>query len=705
MTFQFKNPISFSLACTTLSVSAMMATPSMAQEPLLEYHSVGMYNWPANAKDQKMMDAVKLLRDRIGDLAFELDMDPMQGEMMLMGWDMLTAQSSLSLSPSENGFDASLVFAPANGNTESMQQQLSGLAMMGGMEFVDQGDQTAEAMGPVGPMTLGYNEDRIWISMGDSEPSKMQIQRYGLPDAVTPLMSGRVDINGLMNLFAPEMAEQMRESSELVAGNPMAMFFGPNAATVEFSAGVDDVQMHVMTRVIDARQAMEQSDIGSPALFSAEDLRRVPQDAVRVAALQTNMGSTLMAIEQVLAMSGENPMQDINDQLGVDLINDVLANIGDRVMFYQSESTGGGGLTSAVVLLELRDAKQMGNAHHTLVERLNELAEMEIDGYARVQRRQVGGVEVFTMTVPGLPIPFEPSWAINDGHLVIALSPISIEAALAQMSPRAFRSVMENAQFKAAIVSRMPEEGAAAINFMDTPRMVAKGYGMTNMLTSALSNMARSPAHPDRVQGSLMPGYAAFTKDVQSSGSISKWEGDDLVTHYFGDRSMLVQISAGLGSVADVQGLMIPALGAGIMMPALGQARERANELKSATQLRSIVQGMVIYGANNNDQPPASIDVLVEQGILAQELLVSPMGSAYDGGPDYTVRLTEDAVSSFNYEYIVAIDRAAYMNGEWEVNVGFADAHVELINIERLEELLEMPLNKGAREELQLGDF
>lgn len=699
------NQVSLTLACTSLGISAVVTAPGMAQEPLLEFHSVGLYDWPANAKDQKVMDAFKLMRDRIGDLVLEMDMDPMQGEMMQMGWDLLTARSSLYFGPDENGMNASFVLTPGNGNPEAMQQQLSGLAMMGGMEFVDQGDQTAEAMGPMGPMTLGYDKNRLWITMGDAEPTQMDIKRYGLPEDVTPLMSGRIDINGMLNMFAPEMVEQMQSSPEMMMGNPLGMFMGPDAAIVEFSAGVDAMQTHMMSRLIGARQAMQQSEMSTPALFGADDLRSVPQDAVRLSAMQTNMGMALQSIEQALAMSGENPLEEINAQLGVDLIDDVLANIGDRAMYYQSMSTGGGGLTSAVVLLELRDANQMARAHRTLVNKLNELAEEEIDGYVKVQNRQVGGVEVFTMNVPGLPIPFEPSWAINQGHLVITMSPASIEAALAQMSPRANQSLLDNAQFKAAIVSRMPGEGAAAINFMDTPRMVAKGYGMTNLLTSAIANMARSPEHPERVQGSLMPGYTTFVSNVQSSGSISKWDGDDLVTHHFGDRSMLVQLSAGLGTLADVQGLIVPAVGVGVMLPALEKARERANQLKSATQVRSLIQALIVYGAGNGGNPPSSMQDLIDDGFIMPDLLVSPMGSAFDGGPDYTVRLTKQAVDSYNAQYIVAIDRAAFMNGEWEINVGFADAHVEMLELYRLEELLEMPLNEGAREELQLGDF
>lgn len=698
------NQLSLGLACASLGVTAITAGPAVAAEPVLELHSVGLYDWPGNEKDEAFMDAFKLLRERMGDLVAELDMEPMQGEMMRLGWDLLTARSSLYIASSDQGLDASFVLAPGNGSTEAMHQQLSGLAMMGGFEFADQGNGISEAMGPMGPMSLGFDEQRLWLAMGESKPASLAIQRYALPSGVEPIMSGRVDVNGLIEMFAPGMGAELEAQASMMPGNPMGMFVGENAVIVEFAAGVDAKHMHLVSRLVGAKQAL-QFEGAQPALFTQADFAYVPVDAVRVSAFQTNISATLEGLEQAMMMSGDASLEQINEELGFDVFNDLLANFGERAIYYQSDTTGGGGLTSAVALIDLRDAGAMRRAHRKLVDRLNELAANEARGYVRVESRDVGGVEVFSMNFPGLPVPFEPCWAINAGKLVLAVTPTSMEAALVQMSPRASVSIVQNEGFRAAIVSKMPKEGAAMVNYTDAPRMVAKGYGMTNMLTSAIANAARSPEHPDRIRGALLPGYSMFTKDVQFSGGISKWEGDDLVSHYFGDRSMLVQLSAGLGTLADVQGIIAPAFAAGVMMPALGQARYRAQTLKSATQLRSIVQGMVVYGSNNNDQPPASIDVLVQQGIIPQEILISPMESAYDGGPDYTIRLTEDAVSSFNSDYIVAIDRAAYINGNWEVYVGFADAHVELIDLDRLEELLNMPLNKGAREELQLDDF
>jgi prepilin-type N-terminal cleavage/methylation domain-containing protein len=50
--------------------------------------------------------------------------------------------------------------------------------------------------------------------------------------------------------------------------------------------------------------------------------------------------------------------------------------------------------------------------------------------------------------------------------------------------------------------------------------------------------------------------------------------------------------------------IAIIALLIGILLPALGKARQRANQLKDSTQVRSILQGMVVFAGNNRDNYP-----------------------------------------------------------------------------------------------------
>jgi hypothetical protein len=702
-----RRTVLYSVLVSCLASMPVLGIQSEDPKPMLEFRCVGLYSWPVSDADQQMMDAVKLLRERLVDLAGELDLEPFQGQAMLAGWDVLMSDTALSLDANENGIAASLVFVPGSTSSESLYNQVTGFAGMSGLEMDILTPTSSEMMGPMGPIVLGHDDDRLWVSMGEGEQVSMDIPRGDLPNGVTPLMAGRMDIGGLINFFVPDLAD-MFANEPAMAYNPMMAFIGPDAPVIEFGVGTSDDQMHMTSRMIDAGKHSEALGMSQDVFFEKSDFKRVPKDAVRLAAFQVSISTMLGAIEMAMEEAGSDEYAEFSEELGVDLIDEILGNLGDKLMFYQSESTGGGGLLSAVLLVDLNDAAEFGNAHRKLVDRLNTLAAEEIDGYARVQSWRNSGIDSFTITAPGLPIPFEPSWAIDENTLIVALSPGSLEVAVAQIQLGSNQSIVDNRAFRKSVLSRMPKGKAYAVSYYDAARLSKKGYGMTSLLMSALANSARSPKNPDRVVGSIMPSYASFTKDIEPSATVSWWDGDDFRTHYIGDESMLIQLSTGLGAIADVQGLVVPALAAGVLLPALGQARETANGLVASTQIRVLVQSVILYSSSNNDGYPDSIGQLMELGLAEPELLISPFGPAYDGGKDVTIRKFaegEFANHMFDYQCIVAIDRAMYVNGIETIAVGFADSHVELLTRGQILEYLEMEVNQGAAESLEIEGF
>jgi len=700
-----RRTVLYSVLVSCLASMPVLGVQSEDPKPMLEFRCVGLYSWPVSDADQQMMDAVKLLRERLVDLAGELDLEPFQGQAMLAGWDVLMSDTALSLDANENGIAASLVFVPGSTSSESLYNQVTGFAGMSGLEMDILTPTSSEMMGPMGPIVLGHDDDRLWVSMGEGEQVSMDIPRGDLPKGVTPLMAGRMDIGGLINFFAPDLAD-MFANEPAMAYNPMMAFIGPDAPVIEFGVGTSDDQMHMTSRMIDAGKHSEALGMSQDVFFEKSDFKRVPKDAVRLAAFQVSISTMLGAFEMAMEEAGSDEYAEFSEELGVDLIDEILGNLGDKLMFYQSESTGGGGLLSAVLLVDLNDAAEFGNAHRKLVDRLNTLAAEEIDGYARVQSWRNSGIDSFTITAPGLPIPFEPSWAIDENTLIVALSPGSLEVAVAQIQLGSNQSIVDNRAFRKSVLSRMPKGKAYAVSYYDAARLSKKGYGMTSLLMSALANSARSPKNPDRVVGSIMPSYASFTKDIEPSATVSWWDGDDFRTHYIGDESMLIQLSTGLGAIADVQGLVVPALAAGILMPALGQAQISAQEVLSMANMRMLVAAFANYSADNQDHWPASIMTLVDDGYVFEESLLSPFGPAYDGLGDYVFRFDdESSLASFNHTYIIGIDRAMLTDSDGSVVVAFADFHVEIVDRDRLRDMLETPLNEGAIEALNLPDF
>ncbi|MFK7883296.1 MAG: DUF4190 domain-containing protein [Phycisphaerales bacterium] len=139
------------------------------------------------------------------------------------------------------------------------------------------------------------------------------------------------------------------------------------------------------------------------------------------------------------------------------------------------------------------------------------------------------------------------------------------------------------------------------------------------------------------------------------------------------------------GTSLGVIGLVGGCLWIGILLPAVGAARQTAMQLMSSTQLRSIGQGMHVYAAQNNDLfPPVdqTFDILLEQGLIDTEILISPL----EDGDGVSYILTGVPVLTFDAREIMAYEDPKHMaNG---VNVLFGDLHIELVSHEVFEQML-----------------
>ena len=148
----------------------------------------------------------------------------------------------------------------------------------------------------------------------------------------------------------------------------------------------------------------------------------------------------------------------------------------------------------------------------------------------------------------------------------------------------------------------------------------------------------------------------------------------------------IVAIVLGLGVV--LVGLPCGALFVGIMLPALGAARQSARQVLSESNLRMIHQSMVAYAQNNGDAyPPAEgwADLLVDGGWLPAPMPVSPVSDGV--GPDYfyvpgalTVWTADTSRRILLYE-----DPAHHTDG---VLVLFVDGSIEMVPHAEFERLI-----------------
>ncbi|CAE7757338.1 unnamed protein product [Symbiodinium sp. CCMP2592] len=145
--------------------------------------------------------------------------------------------------------------------------------------------------------------------------------------------------------------------------------------------------------------------------------------------------------------------------------------------------------------------------------------------------------------------------------------------------------------------------------------------------------------------------------------------------------------------------IAIIALLIGILLPALGKARARANQLKDSTQVRSLLQGLVVFAGNNRDNYPlpSRVDkndktiavtgeitssrqkdttgnifsILIAQGIVETELCISAVETGqYEQFSDYQSDSPLGGVGGGNAEQTEALFdpnfRATPLDQFWE---------------------------------------
>jgi len=696
------------LTAATVAAPAFVAAPATAQDglpPVLDVRTAGIEAVDPAEKDRALHAVLPRLAERLTELPVEIalatDGDPISAASTAraidLAWSALFGEAGLTVRPGPGpfGYGVAAWTDPAGTVTpDRLRRGIDELIAPLGMGFQET-DAGPALMTPFGPAPLRtFDGDTAVISLGIEEPRPRPVEMFDLPRDATPLASVHVNLRELTAPLAPLLQAQNPELRQQLFD---AGIIGPDAPIADAALGVDRELLHFTLRYREAEDLFEKTGAGRSVVFTERDLRVVPRDATVLAAIPFNLHQIMTVREAVIAAEGEDPLAMVEQGLGVDLDEALFENVGPRAIYYQSDSTGGGGLLSSVLIVELRDAAAFEDTLARAAELGNTLAVGEARGYVRAIERTFGGHAMNTLTFPGLPVPLELSWTVRGDRFIAAVSPTGLAAALNQIDDQD-RHVVQARAFRDAVGSRMPRDGATLVCFVDNARFAPRGYGALSLGVSAFANGLRNPGEPDTFEaGALIPPFDAFVEGIEPLGAVAAWDGEDNVFHLTTDRSVLVNAAMVAGS-QGIGTLQTTALAAGAMLPALGKARESARQLKSSTQVRAIVQGAAVYAQNHNDRMPASFDVMLEQGLIAPETLESPFGPAWDGGPDYAYA---GGTHDFDARRIVAIDRAMYLN-EDTVAVGFADTHVEMMPVWELYELLEQPVNEGTRAELRI---
>ena len=162
-------------------------------------------------------------------------------------------------------------------------------------------------------------------------------------------------------------------------------------------------------------------------------------------------------------------------------------------------------------------------------------------------------------------------------------------------------------------------------------------------------------------------------------------ESDGISGHYEGSG-----VEQSIGGVAGA------ALGAGIMMPALAQARQSAQRAVAASNLRQIGVSLMMYSADYNDVFPPNLEILAEKGYLDREMLESKRKPSGFDGPSF-IYITGQSGSMSPQNVTVYENPQFFCSGD-QFNVLYLDCHVQGMEKDEFLEELKATYDRLGRE-------
>lgn len=285
--------------------------------------------------------------------------------------------------------------------------------------------------------------------------------------------------------------------------------------------------------------------------------------------------------------------------------------------------------------------------------------------------------------------------SLEGGLVVVGTDEKSVVAAV-KGAPAASIVTSEPRRARLAQLGAPPD---AITSFVDLPRAAAAAKSdmgsMLGALQAALPDMDIAAIKRDAygaVEAEL--GTAAEAWWVDADGlvmrSVTPFPGAELYATYGGTTTAVV------GGVP---------LGLSVMLPSLARARETANRVKSASNLRQIGQGLFLYANDHGGKFPDDLGALYlgVEAAFAPEVFLSPrtggtvpadvagagrqeIATWVSGNSDY-VYLGKGLTTSASPERAIAHERLD-VGLEDGVNVLFADGRVEFVTMAGLEQVL-----------------
>ena len=547
---------------TPLLLSAAPLALAPAQDDgatdLIVIYSAGGEACFADPKDQALLRALQLMGERIPELSGEIpDFPPLPPDVLPLVGRLLSGPMTFRL-----GADASepSMVAPFYGQltlpgtsadeATALTARISNLLGMAGMPVGPDAEGKVQLPLPI-PTWYGPEGQNFVLAFGMDDGGRVEPGYTGLPEGVEPTMAASIEYGQLMKTILG-LVSMYGEAAEMAPAMQIFESMDLYDMSFQIAQGHDAERSYSVLRMPGYAATMREQGIMPLRGLTERDIALVPADAIWCSLGTTNVGGTLDLMlgfaEQAMAEAGMggDPLEMVAGMTGIHPRTDLVDHLGSTFGIYASDTTGGGGMMSIVAFLEIKNEEALAETSERMIGMINSIAGQQAMGYVQLRDWESGGISYTTLTFPGVPVPLELTCAVSGGYAFMGLTPQAVMGAVHQAKSGG-KSLLDNAHFRDQLAGGT--EGLMGVQFLDTPRILADGYGAMSLVASALRNATRSRADETRDAGLILPAYPLLVQGARASVTATRMEGDDMVAETRGDRSMIVNMTSAFGAV------------------------------------------------------------------------------------------------------------------------------------------------------------
>jgi prepilin-type processing-associated H-X9-DG protein len=371
-------------------------------------------------------------------------------------------------------------------------------------------------------------------------------------------------------------------------------------------------------------------------------------------------------------------------QLGFSLENDLLANLRDTFIIYDTPEHGGLWFGGTVLLAESAESEKVAECLGKLVRFGGKLAGAKM---VTLKTSDYRHHKLTYVNFKGIPIPVAPAWTTHGGWLVFGLYPQTTMSALDRLTSNDARdtSILTNPQFVSA--RKIVGDLGSGVSYVDTRSAIDSAYAFMLPLFHVAAGMLREEGIA--VDGMAFPPLESFSKHLFGDIRTTRTDSQGELSLSYGPLPISSEPFA-------ISGLVPIATMTSILLPSLSRARELSKRTVCAANMRGIGSAMYIHAEDHNTFG-SEFETHIKENNAIPEMFVCPSTDCEAGNLYCSYEyIAGQSLNSEPTNVLVYEKRDNHREGG---NVLFVDGHVAFIKpyneVERLVEETKERLKKA----------